>query len=35
MGEVMDLNEYGLIILAGIIVLFLVVYFDDNGDGHA
>ena len=25
MGEVMDLNEYGLIVLAGIIVLFLVV----------
>ena len=28
------LNEYALIVLAGFIV-FLIVYFDDNGDGHA
>ena len=31
----MNFDTYGLIIFVGILVLFLMVYLDGDGDGHA
>ena len=31
----MGFDGYGILVLLGVMVLFGLVYFDDNGDGHA
>lgn len=31
----MSYDGYGLIILCFLVAIFLIVWFDDNGDGHA
>lgn len=31
----MNFDGYGILALIGVIILFGLVYFDDNGDGHA
>ena len=31
----MSYDSYGLIVICAIVAIFVIVWFDDNGDGHA